>query len=72
MGKLKSYLKRDSDDLVDVLALFFGFSIGIFKIVYENQQLYSLIFGLALIICCITFIVISRKDMKRKTNSNDR
>ncbi len=65
MGKIKSYLKRDSDDLVDALTLFLGFSIGVSKIVFENQPLYSRIFGLGLIICCITYIVISRKNMRR-------
>lgn len=64
LGKIKSYLKRDSDVLVDALALFFGFSIGVFKIVFENQQLYSRIFGAALLICCIAYIVILRKNMQ--------
>jgi len=66
IGKIKSYLKRDSDVLVDALALFFGFSIGVFKIVFENQQLYSRIFGASLLICCIAYIVILRKNMQTK------
>ncbi len=67
MGKIKSFLKQDSNVLRDVIAGLFCLSLGIFNVFFQtDHRTYSLIFGSTLIVGSIFVIVWSILEYKRK------
>jgi hypothetical protein len=64
LGKIKDFLKRDSDILRNTIFFLFGLSFGIDKLIYDNRVL-SKVLGLLLITGSIVFFVDIIKEIKR-------
>jgi len=66
LEKIKTFLKRDSDILRNVILLLFGLIFGICKLIFDHS-LMSTFFGLLLIMGTIVLTVNIIKEFKRLT-----
>jgi hypothetical protein len=64
LGKIKDFLKRDSDILRNTILFLFGLSLGIDKLIYDHRVL-SKVLGLLLITGSIVLLVDIIKEIKR-------
>jgi hypothetical protein len=65
LGKIKDFLKRDSDILRNTILFLFGLSFGIDKLIYDHRVL-SKVLGLLLFTGSIVLLVDIIKEIKRQ------
>jgi hypothetical protein len=67
MGKIKLFLKQDSNILRDVILVLFCLPFGIYKVFFQTtHRINSLIFGSLAIVSAFVVIVSSILEYKRK------
>jgi hypothetical protein len=64
LGKIKDFLKRDSDILRNTILFLFGLSLGIDKLIHDHRVL-SKVLGLLLITGSIVLLLDIIKEIKR-------
>jgi hypothetical protein len=69
LGKIKGFLKRDSDILRNTVLFLFGLIIGINKLFYDHRILYKVL-GFFYLSTSIVLLIVIIKEFKR-LNKND-
>jgi uncharacterized membrane protein len=68
MGKIKSFFRRDSDVLRNIILFIFGLSAGIYKLFFQTtHRINSIIIGTVLLLACVLIIIVEIIEFKKKS-----